>query len=149
MMICCVGLANSHRQEAQSACRSARAPSFDNIGIDLMHSLPARPYMWRSALNEAIRLDPEHISAYALSVEEGTHFASMEESGQLILPNEDDAIAMFEATIELLTGSYEHYEISNLPAWFQVASYQNYWRRGNYLGFGAGAHSFYVNRPRA
>ncbi len=132
-------------REAQNAYRSARAAGFDNIGIDLMHSLPGQtPAMWRSALNEAIGLDPEHISAYALSVEEGTPFASLEESGQLILPNEDDAIAMFEATTELLTaGSYEQYEISNFSRpGFRSRHNQIYWRRGNYLGFGAGAHSF-------
>jgi oxygen-independent coproporphyrinogen-3 oxidase len=77
-------------------------------------------------------------------VEEGTPFARLEDQGALALPDEEDAAAMFEETGEILAAAgYEQYEIANfaLPG-CRSRHNQVYWRRGNYLGFGAGAHSF-------
>ncbi len=131
--------------EAVAAYAWARKAGFSNIGIDLIHSLPGQNLaMWQETLETATRLAPEHISAYSLSVEEGTPFAAMEERGELPLPHEDEAAAMFEATRSLLIADgYEHYEISNFARpGFRSRHNQVYWRRGNYLGFGAGAHSF-------
>ncbi|GAB7024965.1 radical SAM family heme chaperone HemW [Geotalea toluenoxydans] len=132
-------------EESLAAYKAARKAGFDNIGFDLIHSLPGQSLtIWEKALGEAIRLGPEHISAYSLSVEEGTPFAAMFEAGVLNLPHEDEATAMFEATRHLLAlHGYEHYEISNFARpLFKSRHNQVYWRRGNYLGFGAGAHSF-------
>lgn len=132
-------------EEARAAFETARDAGFANIGIDLIHSLPGQTLaMWQSTLATAMALAPEHISAYGLSVEEGTPFAAMEERGELPLPDENEAVAMFEATREILvTGGYEHYEISNFARpGCRSRHNQVYWRRGNYLGFGAGAHSF-------
>jgi len=134
------------KAEALSAFDAARAAGFDNISIDLMHSLPEQtPEQWREALAQGIALSPEHISAYALSVEEGTPFAGLFDAGDLPLPGEEEAAQMFEATAELLEGAgYQHYEISNF-ARPGCASRHNgaYWSRDSYLGFGAGAHSFW------
>lgn len=131
--------------EAIAAYAAARTAGFTNIGIDLIHSLPGQSVeMWRKALDQATSLAPEHISAYGLSIEEGTPFFRLEEAGELPLPDEGEAVAMFEATIEVLAGKgYQYYEISNfaLPG-FRSRHNRVYWRRGNYLGFGAGAHSF-------
>ena len=132
-------------REALDAYGAARAAGFSNIGIDLIHSLPGQsPAMWRDALAQAVRLAPEHISAYGLTVEDGTPFARMEAEGELLLPDEDAAAAMFEATGEILIESgYEQYEISNFALPERRSRHnQVYWRRDNYLGFGAGAHSF-------
>jgi len=134
------------KEEALSAFDAARAAGFDNISIDLMHSLPGQsPRQWREALARAIALSPEHISAYALSVEDATPFAELFEAGRLPLPEEDEAAEMFEATAEVLEGAgYLHYEISNFARPGRSSRHNGaYWNRTSYLGFGAGAHSFW------
>ena len=124
----------------------ARSAGFRNIGIDLMHSLPGQSLAkWRSTLNEALAMRPEHISAYGLTVEEGTPFAAMVARGSIPAPDQELSAGMFELTAELLQqAGYEYYEISNfaLPG-FRSRHNQVYWRRGEYLGIGAGAHSFF------
>jgi oxygen-independent coproporphyrinogen III oxidase len=135
-------------EEALSAYDCARHAGFDNISIDLMHSLPGQSLaQWRGALARAIELAPEHISAYALSVEEGTPFALSFEAGELPLPEEEEAARMFELTGELLSqAGYLHYEISNFALPGRQSRHNNaYWCRDSYLGFGPGAHSF-LNR---
>jgi oxygen-independent coproporphyrinogen-3 oxidase len=133
-------------REALAAFEAARAAGFDNISIDLMHSLPEQSLaQWRAALTQAIALAPEHVSAYALSVEDDTPFAALLAAGELPLPGEEAGAQMFEATGELLVAAgYRHYEISNF-AKPGCASRHNsaYWSRQSYLGFGAGAHSFF------
>jgi oxygen-independent coproporphyrinogen III oxidase len=131
-------------KEAVAAFEAARRAGFDNISIDLMHSLPEQsPAQWREALQRGSALEPEHISAYALSVEPGTPFAAFDEAGELPLPAEEDAAQMFEATTELLTDAgYRHYEISNYARPGRASRHNGaYWSRESYLGFGAGAHS--------
>jgi oxygen-independent coproporphyrinogen-3 oxidase len=135
-------------KEGMLAFDGARRAGFTNVSIDMMHSLPEQSLLqWRVALMKAIDLGAEHLSAYALSIEEGTPFARLLAAGGLPLPGEELAAEMFETTIELLgEAEYRHYEISNFarPGW---ASRHNsaYWSRESYLGFGAGAHSF-LNR---
>ncbi|WP_136524705.1 radical SAM family heme chaperone HemW [Geomonas ferrireducens] len=134
------------RQQAISAFDEARRAGFDNLSIDLMHSLPGQTLEeWRAALCRAIELAPEHISAYALSVEEGTPFERLYDEGALVLPGEEEAARMFEATSEMLKAAgYLHYEISNFarPGLFSRHNL-SYWSRQSYLGFGSGAHSFW------
>ena len=135
-------------REAADAFEAARRAGFDNISIDLMHSLPEQSLLqWREALGQGIALGPEHISAYALTVEGGTPFARLHEAGELALPGEEEAARMFESTAELLgRAGYLHYEISNFARpGCQSRHNSAYWSRLSYLGFGAGAHSF-VNR---
>jgi oxygen-independent coproporphyrinogen-3 oxidase len=135
--------------EGVEAFNAAREAGFDNIGIDLIHSLPGQtPSMWLKELERAVSLRPEHISAYGLTVEPGTPFHSMEKEGLLLLPDDESAAEMFEMTSTYLRNAgYEHYEISNfaLPG-LRSRHNQVYWERGNYIGFGAGAHSF-LSRP--
>ncbi|MBU5611310.1 radical SAM family heme chaperone HemW [Geomonas azotofigens] len=132
--------------EALAAFEQARRAGFDNVSIDLMHSLPGQTLDdWRAALARGIALAPEHVSAYALSIEEGTPFEGLYQRGELQLPAEEEAARMFETTAEMLTGAgYLHYEISNfgLPGRFSRHN-QSYWSRQSYLGFGSGAHSFW------
>jgi oxygen-independent coproporphyrinogen-3 oxidase len=132
--------------EARDTFASARAAGFGNIGIDLMHSLPGQGIAeWRETLGEAVTLKPDHISAYGLTVEEGTPLAAMVEQGEVRLPDEETAAAMFELTADALEqAGYEHYEISNFARpGFRSQHNQVYWRRRDYLGIGAGAHSFF------
>ena len=131
--------------EARAAFAAARTAGFDNIGIDLIHSLPGQTVaQWHADLAAAVHLRPEHVSAYALTLEEGTPLHELAEGGQLILPSEDDACRMFvETALVLGQAGYEQYEISNFAlSGRRSAHNQVYWRRGSYLGFGAGAHSF-------
>lgn len=143
-MLARLGRVHTARQ-AREAFALARRAGFDNIGIDLIHGLPGQdPEHWRDQLRQAVALRPDHISAYGLTVEEGTPLARLEEKGVLMLPDEEEAAAMFEETAEILAAAgYEQYEIANfaLPG-CRSRHNQVYWRRGNYLGFGAGAHSF-------
>ena len=133
-------------EEALAAFDQVRRAGFDNVSIDLMHSLPGQsPADWRAALARAVRLAPEHISAYALSVEEGTPFERLHEQGGLPLPGEEEAAQMFEATsADLSAAGYRQYEISNFARPGRCSRHNgSYWSRLSYLGFGAGAHSFW------
>jgi len=138
-------------EQAVETIAAARRTGFSNIGLDLMHSLPGqRPGRWEETLRQAVELGMAHISAYGLSVEEGTPFGERFASGELAPVDPELGADMFELTRDLLRASgYEHYEISNfaLPG-FRSRHNQVYWRRGSYLGFGAGAHSF-VRQPAA
>ncbi len=148
-MLALLGRVHSSR-EGREAIAMARRAGFDNIGVDLMHGLPGQDRdHWREQLLAAVELRPDHISAYGLTVEEGTPFALREAEGELDLPGEEDSAAMFEDTADVLVAAgYEHYEIANfaLPG-SRSRHNQVYWHRGNYLGFGAGAHSF-LREPR-
>ena len=132
-------------RQAIAAFAAARRAGFADVGLDLIHGLPGQDLaMWHRELDRALALAPEHISAYGLSIEEGTPFAAQVATGELSLPDEETAAAIFEATAERLTAAgLEHYEIANfaLPG-HRSRHNQTYWRRGSYLGFGAGAHSF-------
>ena len=143
-MLVRLGRVHSARQ-ALEAVTAAREAGFANIGIDLIHGLPGQSVaLWGDDLQRVVDLTPEHVSAYGLSVEEGTPFHELAGAGRLDLPNEEDALKMLEMTAEVLQeAGYEQYEISNFarPA-YRSRHNQVYWRRGDYLGFGAGAHSF-------
>ncbi|MCM0084013.1 radical SAM family heme chaperone HemW [Geomonas sp. Red32] len=131
--------------DAVEGFEAARRAGFANLSIDLMHGLPGQSLEeWRSTLERAIALAPEHISAYGLSVEEGTPFAALKEAGALPLPEEETAAAMFEETVcRLAEAGYRHYEISNFARPGYASRHNGaYWRRESYLGFGGGAHSF-------
>jgi oxygen-independent coproporphyrinogen-3 oxidase len=132
-------------RDAKESYDSARAAGFANIGLDLIHSLPGETAaIWEADMSMAVALGPEHISAYDLTVEEGTPFHLLRSAGRLHLPDEDAAADMFQETaLRLGAAGYEQYEISNFArAGFRSRHNQVYWRRGAYLGFGAGAHSF-------
>lgn len=137
--------------EALTAFRAAREAGFDNIGIDLIHSLPAQGLaQWQRELSQACELNPEHLSVYGLSIEEGTPFALLEEKGALILPDEEEAASMYELSAEILAvHGYEQYELANFARpGFRSRHNSGYWLRRPYLGFGAGAHSF-LRQPEA
>lgn len=138
-----------NRKEALNAYESARKAGFDNIGIDLIYSVPGESLPeWEGDLREAISLRPEHISAYNLTIEEETHFFHQQEKGILALPKEEEQVAMFLETERILEGAgYEHYEVSNyaLPG-FRSRHNQIYWKGGEYIGLGVSAHSYISGR---
>jgi oxygen-independent coproporphyrinogen-3 oxidase len=136
-------------QEAQEAFAAARRANFSNIGIDLINSLPGQTReMWRTDLDQALLLAPEHISVYGLTIEEDTRFAARYAENDPLLPDEDLSAEMFETADDLLVPrGYEHYEIANYARpGFRSRHNSGYWYRDGYLGLGAGAHS-YLHTP--
>jgi oxygen-independent coproporphyrinogen-3 oxidase len=100
--------------------------------------------MWSNELEQALRLAPDHLSIYGLTVEEGTPFAVRYSDKDTLLPDEDLSADMFETADTLLTsGGFEHYEIANYARPGCRARHNSgYWKRDGYLGLGAAAHSF-------
>ena len=124
----------------------AREAGFANINLDLMSGLPEQtPDQWRETLGKAIDLQPEHISAYSLKVEEGTPFAEQERAGTLLLPDEDTNASMFVSTAHMLTAAgYKHYEISNYAKpGCQSLHNLRYWHNESYIGIGASAWTYW------
>ena len=131
--------------EAIAAIDGARRAGFEAISLDLMFAIPGQAQSeWEADLALAAALRPTHISAYGLTYEDGTAFATRRRSGSLVPVPEEAEVAMFTRTRALLgMHGYVQYEISNyaVPG-FECAHNLNYWRAGTYLGVGAGAHSF-------
>lgn len=129
--------------EARAAFDAAREGGIDNVSIDLIYGLPDQTAaMWREDLEEARRWAPAHLSAYALSMEEGSHLTARWRAGEVAIPGDEEAEAMwlaFEDAAPWLDG----YEISNFTLDGRRAEHNGlYWRWMPYLGFGAAAHSF-------
>lgn len=131
----------------------ARELGFHNINIDLMSALPGQTIeSYCETLNKIIALDPEHISAYSLILEEGTPFYEMYgEDGkyQEMIPGEEADRQMYHETKRMLQeASYERYEISNYAKQGYACRHNvGYWRRREYLGIGLGSSSF-INKER-
>jgi oxygen-independent coproporphyrinogen-3 oxidase len=137
--------------DARKALEAARAARevFDNLSLDLIYGIPGgSAETWAYTLDTALSLDPAHVSAYELTPEAATPFGRMLDNGGVTLPPEDDVVGMYDMAVEkLLGGGYERYEISNFAKdGRQCAHNVNYWRRGEYVGAGAGAHSFIAGR---
>lgn len=133
-------------EQAIAAFNDARHAGFQNIGLDLMHSLPSQDTAaWRADLQQAIQLAPEHLSIYGLTVEAGTPFYRRYPEGSPEIPDEDLSADMFEMADDLLTeAGFEHYEIANYARpGYRSHHNSGYWQRDGYLGAGAGAHSFF------
>lgn len=132
----------------------ARSAGFENINVDVMAALPGQSVeTYMDNLRQILSLEPEHISAYSLIIEEGTDFYNLYgEEGKksadvLPLPSEDEERKMYECTERLLAeAGYERYEISNYARAGRECRHNIvYWKRGDYAGFGIGAASMIKN----
>ncbi len=126
-------------RQARAAVAAARSAGFDNLNLDLMFGLPGQdPAGARADVEEALRLEPEHVSYYELTVEPGTPFGQHPPP----LPDEDARWAMQEQGMAALQAAgLERYEISNYARRGRRCEHNlNYWTFGDYLGLGAGAH---------
>ncbi|MCZ2128470.1 MAG: radical SAM family heme chaperone HemW [Anaerolineales bacterium] len=137
------------------AVAAARKAGFHNLNLDLIYGLPEQTLAsWQTTVQRVADLRPEHISAYALTLEHGTPFGRWANRGLLPIPDPDLAADMYEWTTEYLQQSdYAQYEISNwakgeeqpsaagLPS-FACKHNLQYWRSLPYLGLGAGAHGY-------
>lgn len=128
----------------------AREIGFDNINVDLMFGLPNQTLEdWKNSLEEIIELEPDHISAYSLIIEEGTCFYNLYEQDKLNLPNEEKERMMSLVAKDILDKySYNQYEISNFAKKDKECFHNKvYWKCNEYLGLGVSASSF-IDRKR-
>lgn len=128
-----------------NAFAQARAAGFENLCADLMFGLPGQTMDdWRASLAALGALDPQHITAYALTVEPGTRFGALDRAKKLPRPGDDEVAAMYTLCDEtLVSAGYEHYEISSFARPGRRAIHNSlYWRLDGYLGVGASASSF-------
>ena len=145
-------------EEFLESYRLARKAGFENINVDLMSALPGQtPHGWRSTLEKVLVLQPEHISAYSLIIEEGTPFYQIygeadrcrrEDEPQSLLPSEEEEREMYEDTGRILAAhGYHRYEISNYAKGGKECRHNcGYWTGIEYKGFGLGASSLLQKR---
>lgn len=136
-------------EEFEKTYNLVRKCGFDNVNIDLMYNLPnQREKEWMETLEKVVSLNPEHISAYSLILEEGTELCDMYERGEFTLSGDDTDIKMYRYTIDYLKkNGYMQYEISNYAKPGKECRHNIiYWKCDNYIGLGAGASGYIGNR---
>jgi oxygen-independent coproporphyrinogen-3 oxidase len=131
--------------DAVTCVTNARQAGFDNISIDLIYAIPGQSLAdWHDNMRQAIALEPEHLSAYALTIEKKTVFGHRAAQGTLPIVEDDEAAQQLELLIDTLAqAGYEHYEVSNFSKpGFHSRHNSSYWRQTTYLGVGPSAHSY-------
>ena len=141
--------------EAVESYNLARRAGFANINLDLIYGVPHQTLeLWQSTLRQTLNLQPDHLSLYALTLEEHTPLARQVARGEMPSPDDDLAADMYILAEEMLAeAGYVHYEISNWAGRSSNRKSQisnrrcrhnlTYWCNQPYLGFGAGAHSHF------
>ena len=135
-------------EQAKTAIKNCQKLGFENISIDLIHSLPNQTLKsWQSTVNEAVSLNIQHISAYSLTYEKGTKLYETDKLRHFSKISDKKSEKFFEILNEnLKKADFEHYEISNYcKKNFFSRHNSGYWNGANYLGVGAAAHSFNGN----
>ncbi len=144
-------LGRDHRTEdGARAVEAARAAGLDNVSLDLIFAIPGETLAdWEQDLAAALALAPEHVSAYCLTWEEATPYHAWRASGRLRPVADDDEAAMADTAVRALeAGGLARYEISSFARPGRESRHNvRYWDGSDYLGLGAGAHSFSY-RPR-
>lgn len=132
-------------KEVYQTMKIIEKSSIDNVTIDLMYALPGQTVkMFLDSVDQALALGLPHLSMYALILENKTMFANLARRGQLLLPTDDEEVAMFELAKERLAkaGLFQ-YEISNFAKkGFESQHNLMYWNNEHYFGFGAGASGY-------
>jgi oxygen-independent coproporphyrinogen III oxidase len=131
------------------AVQAARDAGFDNVSFDLIFGLPRQSVTtWRETVRRSLELSPDHISLYALTIEQGTPMHDWTRRGEVPFPDPDAAADMYEHARETLgMAGYGHYEISNWAKPGRACAHNLiYWRNEPYYGLGAGAHGSTINR---
>jgi oxygen-independent coproporphyrinogen-3 oxidase len=129
---------------AGQAVGEARAAGFEDVSLDLIYGTPGESLDdWRTSLDAALAAEPDHVSAYALIVEDGTPLARRIRRGELPAPDDDDLADKYLLADELLGGAgYDWYELSNWARpGHECRHNMAYWRSTDWWGIGAGAHS--------
>jgi oxygen-independent coproporphyrinogen-3 oxidase len=133
--------------DVETALRASREAGFEQINLDLIFAWPGQTIpRWQADLDHLLELDRSlltHLSLYSLIIEPGTPFADAAARGILRMPDDDESAEFYELAMSTLaTGGWSHYEVANWAREPGDASRHNiqYWRNGDYLGIGAGAH---------
>ena len=124
---------------------NARKAGFDNINTDMIFNIPGLSIKsWKKDLSKLIELNPEHISAYSLTVEPSTKLFNLVKNKELLMPIEKIDVEQFLITEDILSNEgYKHYEISNYAKKNKECKHNlNYWKLSPYLSFGPSAHSY-------
>ena len=131
--------------QAKESITNAYRAGFDNISIDLIYAIPWQDdQTWKNNVREAMQFQPQHISAYSLTIEEKTAFGRWASQGKFRGMDDDNAATQLQSLVEMLSvGGYSQYEVSNfcLPGFISIHN-SNYWNDKKYLGIGPGAHSY-------
>ena len=144
-------------EEALGSIALIRKAGLRNFSIDLIYGIPAQSLnSWRESLSKAAECSPAHISTYELTPEKGTILFDLISNpplhpvSNIEMPSEDSILDMYNYAIDSMANNgYEQYEISNFAnPGFQCIHNLNYWDRGEYIGAGAGSHSF-INGVRS
>ncbi|MBK9122756.1 MAG: radical SAM family heme chaperone HemW [Chloroflexi bacterium] len=122
-----------------------RQAGFDNVNLDLIYGSPYQTLdSWRHTLDETLRFAPEHVSLYALGLEDGTPLKDWVDTGSVPRPDDDLAADMYDLATEMLDhAGYQQYEISNwCRPGYECRHNLQYWRNLPYIGVGPGAHGY-------
>lgn len=133
------------RENAIEAVQTAKNIGFDNITIDLIYGVPNQTLKdWEKELEMMRSLAIPHLSAYCLTIEDGTVFGNWQKNGKLIQPADRDSLAQFQLLIDFMqANNYEQYEISNFATPGYISKHNSaYWLGEKYLGVGPSAHSY-------
>ena len=131
--------------QAISSVIEAQKIGFKNISIDLIYGLPdLNLKKWEKNIDQAIKLNIQHISAYHLTIEPNTFFQKLQKNQKLNLPNEKESLEQFKLLVEKTKeNGFLHYEISNFAKDGSISLHNtNYWMDVKYLGLGPSAHSY-------
>ena len=137
---------------ARQAFRALRAAGFDNISVDIMFGINGMSLATlQDTVREILEWRPEHISAYQLSIDDGSALRELNKVGEYIELDEDDCLEQYKFICSALAAAgYEHYEISNWALPGRRALHNNtYWDRFPYVGLGPGAHSMNSESERS
>jgi putative oxygen-independent coproporphyrinogen III oxidase len=139
-------LDREHEPSRPADCvRWAHAAGFEHVSLDLIYGTPGESDDdWRRSLTAAIAAEPDHVSAYALIVEDGTRLAAKVRRGEIEPPDDDAMADRYQIADELLgAAGFTWYEVSNWATSDKAQCRHNllYWTGGNWWGFGPGAHS--------
>ncbi len=135
--------------DVAAAIGAARQAGFDNVNLDLIFGLPYQQLAtWRRTLDLTLALEPDHVSLYALTIEQGTPMYDWVRRGDVPYPDPDAAADMYDYAEEAMgRAGFTHYEISNWCKPGRACAHNLiYWRNEPYHGLGAGAHSSSVRR---
>lgn len=132
-------------EQVYAAVEAIRGAGIENLSIDLIYGLPGQTLnAWADNVAKAVALEPQHISAYSLTYEEGSKLARLAQSGTVRPVDEDSCAEMFSLLrTELSKAGYQQYEISNFSKLGKESKHNSsYWDGTPYLGVGASAHSY-------
>ncbi len=132
-------------QDCIKTYENARKAGFKNINTDLIFDIPGQTIeRWEQDLKTLVKLDPDHISTYSLTVEKQTNLFKLVQSGKVIMPSETIDISMYTHALDFLKQQgYIQYEISNhSKEHYQCKHNLHYWKNDPYISFGPSAHSY-------